>query len=396
MGTVVFDARSVREVPTGLGRVAGNLMRALARIDSENEYVIVQRSSLARSISPSPRFRVVRVPYDIATVRNALWFHRTLRRHRPAVYHSLYSFLPRWIPSGIRTVVTVHDFMWIQRPSASAAVPWKGWVNGLYGRPMHAHTVGVADHLACISAHTAGDLRQLFPDCDGPISVIQHGVDCDEFEAGKTSSRIQRYGGSRFILSIGHGRPYKNPEATLRAFARIRRESRHADIRLVMAGRADTRSRLAPRIRAAGLTDAVDFTGPVSNADLAYLLRSAQLLSFPSRWEGFGLPVIEAFAFGCPVVASRRGALKEIAEGTAWMLDDPESDEELAAAMSAIINDRGTRERLRARGFQRATGFTWERAARSYLDIYRSLMMSSPRSLHGPGPRPPTGVPQPD
>jgi len=374
MGVIAFDARSVREVHTGLGRVAGNLIRNIARFDDKNEYLLIQRTSVTEPIISDPRFRIVHFPYDIASLRNAFYFGRILQRYRPSIYHSLHDFLPFCVPRTVKTVVTVHDFNWIQRPSIAAPVPWKGWMNSLYGRPMYAQMVRVADHIVCISNQTRQDLFYLYPENQKQVSVIHNGVSREDFNSGKVSADIRRYRECRFILSVGHGRPYKNPEGTLCAFAQIRREPRHADVRLLVVGRGDTRSRLQALARQLNIENHIDYAGLVSNAELAFLMKHALLLSFPSLWEGFGLPVIEAFAFGCPVIASNVASLKEIATGAAWMINDPSSVAEIANAMRTIINDNSVRERLRKQGLKKAKHFTWDRAAQAYVKIYKQLM----------------------
>lgn len=374
MGVIAFDARSVRKVYTGLGRVAGNLIRSIAHLDDENEYILIQRSSLKEPIVSDRRFRIVYFPYDIASLRNAFYFGRILQRYQPSVYHSLRDFLPLCVPNTVKTVVTAHDFNWVQRPSIAAPVPWKGWVNSLYGQPMHAHTIRVADHIVCISQQTKRDLFSLYPETQKPVSVIHHGVNREDFGYGNIGSKIRVYGKTRYILSVGHGRPYKNPEGTMRAFARIKRQPRHVDVRLLVVGRGDTRSRLQALARRLNIENHIDFVGLVSNAELAFLMQHALLLSFPSLWEGFGLPVIEAFTFGCPVIASNVASLKEIATGAAWMINDPGSVTEIAAAMRTIINNISVRERLRQHGLKRAKQFTWDRAAQAYVEIYKQLM----------------------
>ena len=371
---IAFDARSVRPYQTGLGRVAENLLRSLAKIDHENEYLVIQRADMKEPIVSGPRFIVDYHSYDIASIQNAFHFGLMLQSYNPSIYHSLYSFLPFFVPRETKTVVTIHDFNWVQRPSIAAAVPWKGWVNSLYGRPMHAHTVASANRIVCVSQQTRNDLYCLYPNVRKSGSVIHHGVNIEEFRSGKVSPNFRLYGKQRFILSVGNSRPYKNPEGTLRAFARLKREPGHDDIRLLIVGRGDRWPRLQRFARENGIAHAVDFIGMVSDAELAFLLKHALLLSFPSLWEGFGLPVIEAFAFGCPVIVSNVASLKEVAADAAWMIDDPYSDEEIAVAMRTIINDKTVRQRLREKGLKKATDFSWDKAAVDYLTIYNQLM----------------------
>jgi len=200
-----------------------------------------------------------------------------------------------------------------------------------------------------------------------------------ESTTSKISKKIRRFKNTRFVLSVGSGRPTKNPEATLGAFARIKRDGHHRDVRLLMAGRIDRPSRLQRLAQKNGIGDQVDFIGVVSDAELTFLMRWAQLLSFPSLWEGFGLPVIEAFAAGCPVIAANIASLKEIATGAAWMIQDPRADEEIAQAMTAIIGDEAIRKKMRRDSLQKAEDFTWDKAAQSYISIYRQLLQETPQ-----------------
>lgn len=359
---------------TGIGRVAENLIRHIAQIDLENEYLLIQRADLRTPIVSDSRFRVIHFSYDIASLRNYFFFGKVLGHYQPAVYHSLHSFLPFGIPNNVRTVVTLHDFNWIQRPSIAGRSRWRGWVSRLHGQPMHAYATRIADHIACISEQTKRDLFSLYPDIKKPVSVIHHGVNRYELWGGVIRSNIPKYAGSRFILSVGSGRASKNPEGTIAAFAKIKREPRFSDIRLLLIGHLDTASKLRATVRTRGLENDVDFLGTASDAELAFLLERAILLCFPSLWEGFGLPVIEAFAFGCPVIASNVASLKEIANGAALMIEDPNSVEEIAQAMWKIITDTPFRERMRREGKKKAASFSWDKAARGYIGIYKRLM----------------------
>ena len=379
MGIIAFDARNVQAKQTGMGRVAENLIRHIAQIDLENEYLLIQRADLRTPIVSDSRFRVIHFSYDIASLRNYFCFGKVLGRYQPAVYHSLHSFLPFAIPNNVRTVVTLHDFNWIQRPSIAGRSRWRGWVSRLHGQPMHAYATRVADHMVCISEQTKRDLFSLYPDTQKPVSVIHHGVNRRELASGLIGANIQKYESSRFILSVGSGRASKNPEGIIAAFAKIKYEPRFADIRLLFVGQIDAAAKLQASVRRRGVENNVDFLGTVSDVELAFLMERALLLCFPSLWEGFGLPVIEAFAFGCPVIASNVASLKEIANGAALMIEDPNSVEEIAQAMWKIITDTSVGERMRREGKKKAASFSWDKAARGYIGIYKRLMKENDR-----------------
>ena len=374
MGLIAIDARNVRQgQTTGLGRVALNLIRHIAALDDQHEYLLIQRTDLEAPIVSSPRFRAIYLPYDIASIRHYFRFGRVIARYRPTVYHSLHSFLPLDMPKNIKTVVTVPDFNWIQRPAIAGKTALRGWLSSLHGKPMHAYSIKIADQVVCISHQTKKDLFALYPHTTTPVSVAHLGVDAEALRIGPVRPEITRYTESRFILSIGSGRASKNPEGTIRAFAHLIGRPGYEDIRLLMVGRIDALPKLHMLVQKLGLEDDVDFTGMVSDAELAWLMTHALLLSFPSFWEGFGLPVIEAFALGCPVIASDISALTEVAGGAAWMIKNPHDVDEIFQGMQTIIDDKNIRDRHIQDGLRRAASFTWEASARSYLDLYHHL-----------------------
>jgi glycosyltransferase involved in cell wall biosynthesis len=147
------------------------------------------------------------------------------------------------------------------------------------------------------------------------------------------------------------------------------------DARLVVTGRGDSTAELRHLARQLDIDDQVTFTGLVGHDELLTLLQGAVALVFPSLVEGFGLPVLEAMASGCPIVASNCPTLTEIAEDAA-LLCDPTSSDDFAAAMVRLLDDQPLRSRLRSRGIERAAGFTWARCAERTLGVYEALLGS--------------------
>ena len=350
MAVIGFDARTIRTVTTGMGRVARCLLDAIVSLDTDNQYVVFQRSELNEPVSHHRAVRTVRVSYDIASLRNQFFFSRVLDKYKLDVYHSLNAFLPYWIDLSLKAVITIHDFNWIQRPTLSAPQPWIGHVNGLYGKFAHYYSVTAADHIVCISNQTKRDLHTLYPSVRSPVTTIHHGHREVDTDTHSIRPDIRAFRDRKYILSVGNGRPYKNPEGTIKAFSRLRRTRTTQDIVLVMVGRGDTNATLNRLVESKNLGDAVIFLGMVSDSELQFLMTHALFLSFPSRWEGFGLPVLEAFAAGCPVVASHVGSLPEVCGDAAFFIYDPESIEEIALAFELVVHDATLREQLRTRG----------------------------------------------
>ena len=179
-------------------------------------------------------------------------------------------------------------------------------------------------------------------------------------------------GDGRLLLYVGRSDPYKNVTGLIRIF-KAARERAPMPLRLCIAGSPDPRYPEAVRLAAElGLSDAVTWTGYLSDEALTALYRRADVLVHPSRYEGFGLQVAEAMASGTPVVCSRAGSLPEVA-GDAALMFDPDDIDGFADAVVRVIVDERLSAALRAKGRVRAAGFTWARAARETLAVYRAM-----------------------
>jgi glycosyltransferase involved in cell wall biosynthesis len=182
-----------------------------------------------------------------------------------------------------------------------------------------------------------------------------------------------RYGlDGRYVLFVGLLEPKKNLAGLVEAVARCRAGGGWGAAHLAVAGDSGWGDDLAAAVSRLGLAETVRFLGAVADGDLPALYAGADVFVFPSLWEGFGLPVLEAMAAGAPVVASRRGALPEVA-GDAALLVEPEAAA-LADALGRVLGDARLRERLREAGLARARGFSWERAAAETLAVYRAAL----------------------
>jgi len=176
----------------------------------------------------------------------------------------------------------------------------------------------------------------------------------------------------RFILNAGRLQPRKNLGRLVRAYGRARKEGGVA-IPLVIAGRKKYKYEdVEKAISSTGLGESVIMPGPVPDEDLPALYSAAEVFVFPSLYEGFGLPPLEAMACGTPVVASNAASLPEVL-GDAALLFDPLDEEAMTGAMVRALTDPDLRESLRARGLARASQFTWERTARETLNVYEGL-----------------------
>jgi glycosyltransferase involved in cell wall biosynthesis len=241
----------------------------------------------------------------------------------------------------------------------------------------HQLALNAAQLTIAVSHSTGRDLQRFFRVSPERIVVVHEGVD-EHFRPPSRAEidrvRAQYALPDRYMLYFGSNKPHKNVPRLVEAFARLGSGDRKLGTGLVIAGHWDQRYPQAKDLAAQlNLTDRVRFSGPVQDGDLPALYGGAELFVFPSEYEGFGLPVLEAMACGTPVVCSNRSSLPEVA-GDAALLCDPQDVEELARAIEQALTDRAVRAVLQQRGLVRAAQFSWDQTAQQTLHVYHSIL----------------------
>lgn len=374
----VLDARTATGHFPGIGRYAFNLARALApRLDATEELIVLRHASPA---GPAPwamdtltggpaGARVVDVPASPFELRQQWLLPRRLRGLGAALYHSPYYLMP--YRPGAPAVVTVHDLIPLLYPQYFTAGQ----------RLIFALTIRAATHTArqivAVSNATARDLERLLGPLAGRgaarVSVIPEAADPafgprPDREIAALRARLGLP--ERYVLYLGSNKPHKNLVRLVEAWARLQPQP----MPLALAGLWDPRfpeARL--RAEALGLGDAVRFLGSVPEPDLPALYGGATAFVFPSEYEGFGLPVLEAMACGAPVACARTSSLADIA-GDAALMFDPAGEEAIAQALAQLLSTPDLRAELRDRGRERAARFSWQRAAQETLALYRQMV----------------------
>ncbi|MGA8364125.1 MAG: glycosyltransferase family 1 protein [Solirubrobacteraceae bacterium] len=276
--------------------------------------------------------------------------------------HSLASTGPA--RGRFRRVVTVHDLIYARFPEAH-----KG-IRDLGMRVLVPLAVRRSDRVIADSQSTQRDLVELLHTDPERIDVAPLGLGAlqrsDPLSEPELRRRLQ-LGERRVVLSLSAKRPHKNLLALIGAVAQIPGERRPL---LVLPGYGTAHeAQLRERARALGVEQDVRFLGWLSSEELEGLWQAADAFVYPSLYEGFGLPVLEAMARGVPVACSNASSLPEVA-GDAALLFDPREEESIVGALERLLSDRPETERLRARGLERAGQFTWERTARATLASY--------------------------
>jgi len=275
---------------------------------------------------------------------------------RPEVIHRTYYFDGAWRrSSSVRNVVTVHDMTPELFPSAFPA-----------GNPhvYKAENVYNADAIACVSETTKNDLLKIYPDIQAPVVVTPLGVS-PRFCPGKRGFK----GHKGYFLYVGGRGGYKNFEQVLQALLLL---DEQLPWELVLVGGGSISRDEAARFTRLGFAGRIRQVNP-TDAELVDVYRDAICLVFPSRYEGFGLPTLEAMASGCPTLLSETPALMEVGGDASlhFALDDPEA---LAKKMTVLAGDSDLREALRSRGMQRAAMYSWTRTAALTEACYQAAL----------------------
>lgn len=320
---------------------------------------------------PRVRLHAIRLP---GKVTQLLW--RTIPRTctqrwipKTDLFHGVNFWLPPLREAG--GVITVHDLGFIVRPDLHT--PTQRAIAGKLAR-----SLGRCRQVIVVSEHTRRDFLRFYRFPAGRVSVIHLAAGpsfrpiTDPLVLKATRARLGLP--QRFILSVATLDPRKNLPGLIRAFhlALVRLPT---DCKLVLAGATSQGSAsILSLIRTLGLSSRVHLTGYVSEGDLPALYNLAACLVYPSYYEGFGLPVLEAMACGVPVVCSNVSSLPEIA-GDAARLIAPDDIPAIAEAMMHLVHDPTEADRMRERGLRRAGQFSWEQTARRTLDVYRSVLL---------------------
>jgi len=303
--------------------------------------------------------RVEAMP-GFAVVRRSggFWRRMAVQRSNAQVFHSSYYRTARGPKT--RSVTTVHDLAYELGHVGNGA-------KALLHRREHRKAYFASDALICVSQSTREDLLRVYPTLAGrcPIFVVPHGVMPLSYTSAVPAAAVKD---APFVLFVGGRQAYKNFDNALAGFAASRLKEQGFVLACTGAPLTSAEMKQVSRL---GLGQSVRSLGNVRRDELARLYATAHCLLYPSLFEGFGLPLLEAMQHGCPVVASNRSVMPEVAGDAALLVDarDP-------AAIAAALLDIGvphTRQRLVAAGLTRSAEFSWDRAATQHASIYRSL-----------------------
>jgi glycosyltransferase involved in cell wall biosynthesis len=366
------DAHAIGRHLTGNEVYVRNLLSGFAAIDRESEFITYLSVDDASPWVP-PRFAVRRVSAN-PFVRLGFELSNQLRQDRPDLLHVQYT-APLLCP--VPVVVSVHDVSFLEHPEFFPRY------RALQLRWSVSRTVRTAAKILTLSDFSSESIQRAYgvdPDdiVVAPLAAAQdfRPLHIDN-AVDAVRSRFQLP--APFILSVGDLQPRKNQIGLIQAFAALVKSFPQLRHRLVLVGK-DTW--FSPKVRQAakesGVADRIRFLGFVTDQDLLHLYNSCDLFVFPSFYEGFGLPVLEAMACGRAVTCSNTSAMPEVADGAA-ILFDPRSIPEMTRAMADLLRDAELRARMERLGQQRAAYFSWQQSAQKTLEVYYGVAERSRR-----------------
>ena len=362
-----IDARSISNRICGVSRVATCLIEALSQIDAENRYIIYV-DSIVPSVNLGENFEVKLTHCSRKNPIHDIKFYLILKRDRLDLFHSMHSWLPQFIPKGIKVVVTIHDIFSITDPQFFVKYrPFHKFYQ-LYFKYLTASAVKRAEAVVTVSNYSKDEIRKYFPVADRKIKVIYDasGFNCKRTNKG---SRLIR---DEYFLYVGNCRSYKNVEVLIEGFSIFLKMNKDHKIKLVMAGN-DPCEHIKTLVSRMGIGENIIFLLNPSDDDVGNLYQNAVAFVFPSKQEGFGIPVLEAMNARTPVIISDAEALVEVA-GDAAMIFKRDNPQELALALERILHNNFLRQELIEKGYNRASQFTWELSAVKLKNLYLQII----------------------
>jgi glycosyltransferase involved in cell wall biosynthesis len=373
---VAIDIRRISEF--GVGTYTRNAIRTLARLDQTTEYFLLGIPGKLGDIEPlPPNFNTVPTHPNDFSLQSYLELNRILKHHRCDLLHVPHLF---WKPQSVPCpyVVTVHDLLDHLYKVNSAS-----WIKRNLHFEFTKRVLHRAARIFAVSNFSKKDTERLFQVPGDKIEVIYNALD-DRFRQGHATEADRRLIAERyqvtypFLLYAGRISPHKNVVRIIEAFAALKgelqKEGQFPDLKLIIIG--DELSK-HPDLRRAviktRMQNDVRFLGFVPIGVLRIFYDLAKVFVFPSLYEGFGLPPLEAMAHGTPVVTSNTSSVPEVV-GNAAVMVNPENVFEIMHALHRVLCDRAVREKLKIRGMMQAQRFSWDESVRRMLEVYHGVV----------------------
>jgi glycosyltransferase involved in cell wall biosynthesis len=372
---VAIDIRRISEF--GVGTYTRNVVRALARADHYNQYLLLGSLQEVAEIGPLPgNFQCVPLLEPQRTARGYFDCRAVIKRLHCDIAHIPHLFsIPRNLPCPY--VITVHDVLEHMYGAGEGSN-----LKRLLHFHLTRHVLKGAKRILAVSKFTKSEIEKLFAIPGQRIEVVYNAID-ERFLRGHATEADRQILAERylvtypFLLYAGRISPHKNLVRIIEAFsalkAQLEKQPQYADLKLIIIG--DELSKhpdLRRTVIRSGVQNDVRFMGFVPIEMLRLFYDAAKIFVFPSLYEGFGLPPLEAMAHGTPVVTSNISSLPEVV-GNAAVLVNPENVFEIMRALHRVLLDQSVRDRIRQRGYEQVRKFSWDASAQRILEVYEEV-----------------------
>jgi len=371
MMNIGFDAKRAFFNRSGLGNYSRSTLRLLSQYHPENNYFMFTAKVNYEIFQPSANLQLVTPENRLYQSASGLWrswgINRQIQDHKINIYHGLSNELPAGIQkTGVKTVVTIHDLIFLRYPEYYPYIDRKVYLLKF------SYACKVADKIIAASEATKADICHYFGTDPAKIEVVYqtcNPVFRKQVPTIEKEQVIKKYDlPQRFILYLGTIERRKNALTLVKAYLK-----RNLHIPLVIAGRpTEYMIEINDYLRNQQAGERVIFRHNIETADLPALYQSAHLFVYPSVFEGFGIPILEALYSGVPVITSTGSCFAETG-GDAALYCDPYNDEQLSELMNHVLNDPAARTAMIDKGFKYATHFDEEKVASNLMRVYTSL-----------------------
>jgi len=367
-----IDARFYGPLGKGLGRYTQKLIENLEKLDNQNQYFIfLKKENFADYQPKNPNFQKVLADYRWYTLKEQLRMPQLLNKYKLDLVHFPHFNVPLFYRK--KFVVTIHDLILLHFPTLRSTTlnPLFYWFKFLAYKFVIRSAIRRSEHIITVSNFTKKDILDNYAVAEDKISVTyEAGEDFCSLKIGQEKNILKKYGIIKpYLLYVGNAYPHKNLDKLILEFSQFQNENK--DYHLVLVGKEDYFYRQLKKFVEERKSKNTIFPGHISDCDLDVVYRKADLYVFPSLYEGFGLPPLEAMAKGVPVLSSDHPCMREILGDSALFVDAKVKDG-LASGIRKIMTDKNLRLELIQKGYQQCRKYSWPAMAKKTWQLYQN------------------------
>lgn len=374
MKIAIEAQRIFRKKKHGMDIVTLQLIRHLQKTDNVNEYfILVKPDEDNEVLSETRNFRIIEIPAAPYPVWEQYYLPKVIKKIKPDILHCTSNTAP--LNVKVPLILTLHDILYMQKIDFTKGT-WYQRLGNLYRRWIVPKVIPQCKQIITVSDFEKQQIDEYFSLSPDQVKTIHNAYsDCFKpvFDERLLKEAKKKFGlPDQYILYLGNTHPNKNIRSVLKALSRLQRDN-ETKIPLVMPDiDEDYLKKILLEINDPDLTHSIYLTGYVPNHELVYIYNLATLFIYPSFYESFGIPMLEAMACGVPVIASDRAAMPEVA-GNAALMIDPGKPDEIVNAIRKLLTDKENYQHQKEKGLKRVLNFSWYNTAHATQEVYEKV-----------------------